>query len=244
MDLKNILKISQRDIDFFLYLHSVKVATKKQIGRDAYPDLSWEALKKRILRLEKTNHIQGNLSLTSGNRKAYSLTRNAFKKYVDTGDAKRKELKSDKIAHDLGLVEIRNVIKKSEFVRRYFPENTLQTWPIRYFGDYALPFVRLNSDALIQVEKEGARFDFAIEYERTLKYHLRYRNSLRDYYFEDSIVAVLFIVRKDRDIKYLQDLEKEVDKGGGAKFYYACFENLVGNGRLYFTNYKGREIQL
>ncbi|PIQ56132.1 MAG: hypothetical protein COW01_05435, partial [Bdellovibrionales bacterium CG12_big_fil_rev_8_21_14_0_65_38_15] len=89
----NQIQITQRDIDLLFFLHSVKIATIDQIGREAYPDLGKWGLYKRLQRLEKQGYLQGIRSSETNFNKVYNITRKSFKKYFPIRDVKRNEIK-------------------------------------------------------------------------------------------------------------------------------------------------------
>lgn len=241
---KNMIEVTQRDIDFFCYLHSLKVATIEQIGRDCYPQLASPGLYKRLLRLEKEGMIQGIISSSSNGKKVYNLTTKSFKTYVQFGEIKRCELKSDAIKHDLGLVEIRRALVQSKLVKKYLSENSLQTWPIKTLGESFGPFVQNNSDAAIEILVDDTLLHFAVEYEISFKNNQRYEEKIQSYSAETGIMGVLYILPDDESIKTMMNLEKSKDTKQKAKFFYTTLERLVQNQDMSFTNWKGKQIKL
>lgn len=244
MKQKNSIEITKKDIDFLFYLHSVKVSRTDQVGRDAYPHLGQWALYKRLQRLKQEGLIQGSISASSRHRKVYSITSKAFKKYLSRGQIKRKELKSDAVQHDIGLVDVRHALLNFERVDKFIPENSLQTWPSDYFGEMIIPFVRSNSDAVVEVSVGGKSIQFALEYELSLKNEFRYQEVVKKYYMEGSISRVLYVVESHRDLERIMSIENNEDTKKKAKFFYTTFENLVQKKSSIFTNWKGEMMNL
>lgn len=242
---KNRIEVTERDIDLFHYLHERKVATIEQIGRDCYLKLARAGLYKRLLRLEKEHLIQGFISTATDGKKVYHITKYCFKKYVQQKVAvKRKELKSDAIRHDLGLVDIGHVLSKSNLVTQYQTENSLQTWPISLLGEVYEPFVRNSSDAAIELTIDGVTVYFALEYEIALKNKQRYHEIIRNYYNESGITRVLYVLKDESSIKFLMEQEKEVDEAKRGKFFYTSYEKLVQEQNMNFTNSQNVVIKL
>jgi len=240
----NQIQITQRDIDLLFFLHSVKIATIDQIGREAYPDLGKWGLYKRLQRLEKQGYLQGIRSSETNFNKVYNITRKSLKKYFPIRDVKRNEIKSDSIKHDIGLVDIRHALCRSNKVTTYIPENSLQTWPTSHIGEVYTSFVRCNSDAALELTVNNVQIYFAIEYEISLKQDIRYRDTLRRYYLENNISRVLYILESQNHIKHIIKAEKEMDITIQPKFFYTTKEQLVQNEKLIFTNWKNQVIEL
>lgn len=241
---KNRIEVTERDIDLFRYLHERKIATIDQIGRDCYATLRRPGLYQRLLRLEKEKLIQGFISSSTDNKKVYNLTRLCFKSYVQDGEVKRNELKSDSIKHDLGLVDIGHVLLKSKFITQYQTENSLQTWPIKILGEKFEPFVRNNSDAAIELVVNGVQLHFALEYEIALKKNERYYDKIRNYYNESGITRVLYVLKDEASINLLMELETVIDETKRGKFYYTHFAKLVQNQDMTFINCQNKLIEL
>lgn len=244
MKSKNRIEVTERDIDFFRYLHERKIATIDQIGRDCYATLGRDGLYQRLLRLEKESLIQGFISSSTNNKKVYHLTRLCFKTHIKDGETKRNELKSDSIKHDLGLVDIGHVLLKSNFITQYHTENSLQTWPIKLLGEKFEPFVRNNSDGAIELTVKGVPLYFALEYEIALKKSERYNDKIRSYYNEAGITRVLYVLKDESSIKLLMELEKKIDETKRGKFYYTHFDKLVQNQDMTFINWQNEVIKL
>lgn len=244
MKSKNRIEITERDINFFHYLHERKVATINQIGRDCYLKLGKAGLYKRLLRLEKEKLIQGFISSSTDGKKVYNITRYCFRSYVQDGEVKRNELKSDALRHDLGLCDIGHVLLKSNLVTQYQTENSLQTWPIKVLGEIYEPFVRINSDAAIEITVDEVPLYFALEYEIALKKNDRYYEKIRSYYNEPGITSVLYVLKDESCISLFMDIEKEIDETKLGKFFYSSFDKLIQNQDMSFINWKGDMIKL
>jgi len=241
---KNRIEIRQNDIDFFFYLHSLKVARTDQINRDAYPKLSRWALYKRLQRLEKAGLIQGNISAGSNYQKVFNLTKKTFKKYFSKGFVKRKELKSDAIKHDTNLVDIRYVLLKMKYINRYIAENSLQTWSTDLLGSEMKSFVKSNSDAALEISIGISTTYFALEYELTIKSDIRYQEVIKKYYCESTISRVLYVVDSNAVLEKIIKIEQSEDKIHKAKFFYTTFDELVNKKNNNFINWKGEVMSL
>lgn len=245
MDKKNKkFHIRKKDIDFFFYLHSLKVANTDQIQRDAYPEEKKWMLYKRLQFFQREGLVLGYTYSDVGQKKLYSLTRKGFLKHLPSSEVKRNELKSDSVQHDLGLVDIRHAMMKLNKVSSYQAENTLQTWPITSLGEKYEPFVRCNSDAVVEVSVKEKPYMFALEYELSLKNELRYREIVSKYYMESNIPMVLYVIEESHDLDKIQSIEREADKDKKAKFFYTTFKQLVQERKPTFTNWKKQVMSL
>jgi len=240
--IKYEIGIDSRDIDLFHYLHSVKIATIGQIGRDCYYNLADPGLYKRLLRLEKVGMLQGHISSLSNRKKIYHITRKCFNNFIKKSDLKRNELKSDAIQHDLCLVEIRKTLLQSKLVNSYVTENTLQTFPIRNLGEQYEPFVRNNSDAAIKLVVNETPIYFALELELTLKNKQRISEKIKSYYSESGISRVLYVVDNSTSINSIISQEKKVDTNKKAKFFYTTYNRLIHDKDTSFSNWKKEKI--
>ena len=237
-------QINKKDIEFFFYLHSLKVANTDQIKRDCYPETKKWMLYKRLQFFQREGWVLGYIYSDVGQKKLYSLTRKGFLKFLPSSEVKRNELKSDSVQHDLGLVDIRHAMMKLNRVSSYHAENILQTWPITSLGEKYEPFVRCNSDAVVEVSVNGKSFLFALEYELSLKNELRYRDIVAKYYMESNIPMVLYVVEDSHDLDKIQSIEREADKNKKAKFFYTTFKQLVQESKPTFTNWNKEVMTL
>lgn len=244
MKSKNEIQVNEKDREFFFYLHAVKTSRTDQVGRDAYPHLSKNALYKRLERLKKEGLIQGVISDDSQNKKVYSLTEKAFNRYLLNGKVKKKEFKSYAFKHDIGLVDIRHKLLKCKRVTDFMSENFLQTWPSSSFDWDIEPYLQCHSDAIVEITVDGDSALLALEYENSVKSKARYRELVRKYYWEYSIPRVLYIVESSKTLDTVMSIEKEIDKKKWAKFFYTTFERLLQKKEMGFTNWKGEVLHL
>ena len=242
MKKKNRIRVNEKDIEFFFYLHSVKASRRDQVGRDIYPHLKKWALYKRLRMLEKEGLIQGIVPMDSQEKKVYSITKKAFNKYLLEGKVKKKEFKSYAFKHDMRLVDIRYKLLKCKTVTNFVLENSLQTWPSSYFDWDIKPYLRCHSDAIVEITVDGDSAILALEYELTSKSTIRYQELITQYYWEYSIPVVLYIAESSQTLDKVMGVEKKLDKEKRGKFFYTTFENLLQKKEISFTNWKGDVI--
>jgi hypothetical protein len=155
-------------------------------------------------------------------RKGFNIVRGSQKKI------KHNRYKSNSSYHDLFLVEIRHLLKKSSLVINYLTENQIQT-----NGDFdseqgLVDFKRLHCDGLMLIKshRPGSFLKVAIEFELSDKSFKDYQKKLSDYYRAGSIHAVFYICKDKSTESRIIRAERESYTGTKNKIHYLLYEKL------------------
>jgi hypothetical protein len=239
------IEFTDRDIDFFRYLHSVKVATYEQIQRDIYIGYKVDSVGKRLRRFENNGFLKTNRARTLlGGRVLVTITKKGFTSFVKDGLERRIELKSDAVLHDISLVDLRYRLIKQQRIKKYLTENVLQTWGY-ILDDYRYSnLVELNSDALIDIEFPRATLKVPFEYDACQKAANRYEDVFSKYYRRDDVQIVLYVCKKESTMNQLMKLEKKELKSNQPKFFYALKQDILENEVSKFKNCKNHALTL
>lgn len=237
--------LNERDIEFFRYLHSVKIATYEQIHRDIYSDYKLDSVGKRLRKIENNGLLKTYRARTLlDGRVLVTMTKKGFNYFVKDGLERRAELKSDAVQHDLALVDLRSKLLKQKRVRKYLTENELQTWGY-ILNDYRYSdLVELNSDAVIEVEFPRATLKVPFEYDACQKAGYRYEDVFGKYYRRDDIQLVLYVCKSQGIMNQLMKLEKSQLKSNRPKFFYALMQDILNNEMSKFKNCKNDDLTL
>ncbi len=231
--------VSVQDIKLFYYLHAVKIALIEQIKRDVYAHLRKKTLYTKLRRLEKRGFLKST-TVTEKRKKVYFLSKEGFSQIEEKESQKRKELKSDSIAHDLGLVDIRHAFKSCPRVLKYLTENEAQTWKQ---DSLMSPFLEVHSDAVIKVSFPKGNFYLGIEYECSYRSKNRLQRALKRYYSKPEILAVLYILLSKRRRNSLMGEEKRLFSDSPSKIFYSLLEDLMAKNLISLVNSRGEKLQ-
>ncbi len=236
--------LRNKDEKFFGYLHRVKIATLLQINRDVYDFDKFRNVYQRIATLEKAGLLTQTSHVAFPKQKLITLSRKGFDEFVSTGDERIVELRSDSIAHDVKLVDIRHRFLNSDKVIEYHTENTLQTWLECLNSKELRPYVEARCDAAIKARFPTGEVFLAVEYEASQKFASRIREAINKYYNTDEIPAVLYICADDDIIqRYTQEERRNFAKYD-ARIYYKTIESFTHDQTLAFKNRDGELLRL
>ncbi len=235
---------SNKDEDLFDYLHEVKIATLVQINRDVYGYEKFKTLYKRIAKFEKLGFLTQSCHVAFPKQKLISLTRQGFDEFLGNGDERIIELKSDSIAHDLNLVDIRHRLLNADKVIDFFSENALQTWKKYSENTDLRPYVEARCDAALKAQFSNGDVLLAVEYEANRKYISRIDEVVAKYYNTNDIPAVLYICSDEQIVQEHIQAENRRFSKYDARIYYKTFENFVHDQTLAFKNRDGEVLRL
>ena len=234
------MNITARDVQLLRYLHTVKVATYKQIQRDVYPDYKLRSVCNRLAKLERRRLVTGSQNrLHSCGDRVISVSKEGFEKFIAKGEELRCELKSEAITHDLNLVDIRHSLMKLEKVSFYATENQIQTWGDTENGIESIDLVRLNSDALMKIHSPKKEVWCAVEYEDSEKASKRYEPIVKKYYLSGEIGAVFYVCKSENLVRKISKIESTLFPGDQPKFFYQVKHALHKNDVISFFNCNG-----
>jgi hypothetical protein len=237
--------VEEVDFIFFDYLHSVKVATKKQITRDVYESLSDRTISLRLHKFIRGSLICCELSSKLKGHFIYSLTPFGYKKLIESKGIKRGQLKSDKIYHDLLLVDIRNIFQSSDNILNYYTENDLQVeFRDSETNNFLNAFALTHSDGCIQLHPKENNFYMGIELELSKKSDSRYRETLGQFYSTEDSDIILYITKNCSIADKIKNVDKHFFTTFEAKIYYTTLDSFFVEKSLVFTNRENKKIDL
>lgn len=247
MSRKKTAGIFIRDIDIklFEYLYSYKVATADRIARDIYREISHQALYKRLNKLINLGFLEGRYVKELRGKLIYNITVKTFKEHISSGEKVRIQLKTENICHDLGLLDIGQRIKRFAGVTNFIPENLLRS-NVEVVNQGEIDLIRkLYPDAIIETKINNENFTFAIEYERSMKFHRRYTPFFKKYYATFKIDAVLLIYSKKTIKEKLMEKERAFLENRSPKFFYISIDKFTNDSeKLIFNNINGEKLIL
>lgn len=244
MKSKHGVRLKDIDIKLFKYLHAHKVATYEQILRDIYRNERKGTVVFRLNRFEKAGLINGIRSTETGYKKVISITKKCFKEFVSLDYENVIQLRSDSIAHDLKLVDLRHHITSCSTVVQYFTENVIQTWRKWFIEEDLRHFVEVRPDAVIKVRLRERDYFLPVEYDASAQYAARNRERLKRHYLYDDFPALLYICKNQRIMKQLLHCDRKYFSHEDPKIFYALLDQIEQNETLRFYDRDKRSISL
>lgn len=220
-----------------------------QIGAEFFPQLARQNISRRLTKLTRYGFLDSHVACPLGGSRlsVYSVTPKALE-VVRVWYPFRimKELcKSDSVEHDVQLVEVRKRLQSLQSVASYYTENMLQACEEFSTRDSTVAFVKNNTDAAIEVRKNGKITVVGLEFERSEKALDRYAKKLLSYYSDSRTAVVFYVCRNAAIQKTLARAEASVMGASPSRCFYALLENVLeGNGKCTFKNLKGNTITL
>ena len=236
---KNIV-VMERDRQLLLYLFVNKVATVKDIHQDIFGDVSLSFVNRRLRFLVSHGLVTPQIRKDSYHRLIYSVTRKGFEKYIaEKGMAKRLQLSSDSVEHDLTVLKIKRRFRKFKNVLNVYSENLVRSGLL----DEDYPELRqlgeLRPDAVVKLKVRKRIYFLPLEYEASPKFFKRNAKLLSKYYTSPFVVAVLFVSKTDTIQKQLWQQEAARKSERKGRFYYAQLEDVLNTQeRLAFGSVK------
>ena len=239
--------ITHRDVLLFEYLHACKVATTKQINRDIFKT-SHATCYQRLRRYEEKNFLK---VVPTDRQRDQSYAYEVTKKGEKVIKANIRDLlcenrfRSNSVAHDLTLVDIRNILLSKNDVKEYFTENQIQTYKDFRTEKDIVPFQELQCDAGIMLQRGDTNpLYIGVEYESSAKSRSRYLDKIGSLYYNGP-VYLIYICKDKSLIKKLKKIEAIYIKDRPPKIFYTTLsEFLESKDSVTFTRQDGKSISL
>ena len=241
---KALTNIEKLDIEFFNYLHAVKVATIDQINDNVYEYKTLNGLYKRLRKLEHFRFIRGVAHPEAYPKKIFSLTRYGFNKYVSDGAEERVQLTSDSISHDLELGNIRRRFLNDGIATCYFTENSLNARQNLNTSPELFPYAQIGCDGIAEIPVGKGTIRFAVEYEANAKFWNRYDEILDRYYSNHGIPFVIYISGKGQILSTLKSKDKVLFGDQEPKVFYSSLNQFLYGDTVDLTNRDGKELRI
>lgn len=220
--------LTTRDFEILQFVFEHRAVSHQQIACSFFNGAHRSTAHDRLSKISKAGYLVKSSILHLGAQTIfYAITNKGVQcfsnlyKYEITSPA----FKSDSVNHDLGLVEIRKRLEKTNMVVEYLSESVLQSCIGLAESEKFRAFSILNSDAALAIDTKKHQYQVALEYEISDKQESRYAKKLTDYYFAPSVAAVFYICGNAR----IENLIRKVDAEVGQKFeakVFACQENI------------------
>lgn len=243
------IELVERDKRLLERIFENRVMSISQISAEFFPQLSRQNISRRLVKLKKHGFLDwhvvcpaaGNrLSVYSVTQKALGIVRERYRFRIV-----KDFCKSDSVEHDIQLVEVRKRLHALQSVADYYTENMLQACEEFSGKDSMAAFVRNNTDAVLEVRKNGKITVVGLEFERSEKGLDRYAKKLLSYYTDPRTAVILYVCRNAAIQKTLARAEASIMGKGPPRCFYALLENVLQpNGKCIFTNLKGATITL
>lgn len=187
--------------------------------------------------LERTGHFDGHRTQID-----FYLSKRAYRSHVllPGVNDRREQLKSDKIEHDVRLVDLRACLESRETVTHFYTENVLQSRHDLAEAEKYRDSRSLHSDAVLDllIEKEF-RYVLPFEYEGSQKSKDRWAEKLLDYYLKHEAQAVLWVCETDSIARAMGETDLSLSTGRAPKMYFATAADVLSRPeKLKFLNAK------
>ncbi|MBF0298174.1 MAG: hypothetical protein HQK51_05605 [Oligoflexia bacterium] len=240
--------INDKDLKLIEYLYLNKIAKPNQINRDVLGVVSKTNVNRRLKRLFDNRLIEKHsIVVNSFPILAYSLSQQGFNKFIlNSGkNSLVKQYKSNSILHDLNLVDIQNRFLSFKGVKSYYTENLLRSKSDLSRTIYSDILDGVNCDAVIEIITTLGSELVPVEYEINLKYAQRYNNLFLDYYLNQKIKAVFYIIQNEEILNKIEKIAKENGKNFSPKLYFTTFKKFMdANQNVIFSNINEKQIIL
>ena len=234
--------LCSRDLRIMRSLFEGKVMSREQIGNQFFSDVSKHTVNRRLRKIVDLGLIKGK-PVANGHKffYGYSLTQRGLAQVKPLLPYKVTATRSSSECpvHDLSLNDIRQVFESRSGVQHYYTENVLQTSIDLQNDEKFRPFIRLNSDAMAEVDSKAGVLNLAIEFDATHKSKQRYSQKIDDYYVEYGVDGVLYICANKYILHALLKADREVSERHACdhKLYLALLGDVTGaREKMTFTN--------
>lgn len=226
-----------------------RIMSVPQIEAEFFQAVARQTFAMRLLKIAHYGFLERRIvcSVEAGDFPAYSITPKALEIVRARYPFKivKEYCKSDSVEHDVELVNVRNRLQAFRSVAGYYTENVLQACEDFSGTDALAAFKSQNTDAALEIRKNGKITVVGLEFERSEKDFERYARKLRAYY-SDSRTAVIFYVCRNATIqRALARAEASVMGSNRPRCFFALLDDVLqANEKCTFTNLKGDTITL
>lgn len=235
---------TERDKRLFLYLFVNKAATVRDITQDIFKGVCTKTVNRRLVRLSCAGLVEASAHRDLDNRMVYSLTKKGLHRYVaERNVAKRAQLKSDSVEHDLTILEIKRKFRTFKNVLGIYSENLVRSGLVDDHAKEFRHFRELRPDAVVKVKIRDKVYLLPLEYEASSKSPKRNAKLLGKYYSCPVVAGVFFIARTDKIARKVRQKDAAKKSGRGGLFYYCLLEDvLAAEGKMVFTSITGGTV--
>lgn len=226
-----------------------RIMSATQIGAEFFPNVARQNVERRLAKLTEYGFLERRIVSPSGARDfpAYSITPKALEIVRERYPFRivKEYCKSDSVEHDIELVNVRKRLRALRALACYYTENMLQACEDFSGTDSLAAFKKYNTDAALEVRKNGKVTVVGLEFERSEKAFDRYTKKLLGYYSDSRTAVVFYVCRSAAIQRGLARAEASVMGRSPPRCFYALLENILEpSGKCTFTNLKGDTITL
>ena len=238
--------LGARQTDILEHLAEFCVSTAEQINRDVFGGLHSSLVYRELRRLRGKKLLDVEYFERNGRAKgAYVLTPRGmdYLALLEPEVRRTKRIRPQALLHDLELVDIAHRLRKLRAVKRYHTENRLISGTADVPGDKAGRFADLRPDALMELERDGKGYFFAVEYEASRKYEDRTAEKINRYYDTPEVFGLLLITKTGELADRIRATEKKNNPEAKAKVYYGTLEEVKkSEGKMTFFGKGGEKF--
>ena len=235
-------EVKKSDIELFTYLYKVKVATREQLTRDCYKELQKEAIYKRLRKFCDHHLLQNIVAPGLGNKRVYSVTKKTFDQFIKQGDESELNFTSEKLGHDLTLVDLRTAFLSCPAVKSYYTENELKTWHGDGSNSKLSEMARQNSDGCVALESNGERLYLPLELELSRQNPSKNLSRFTTYQLAGDIHTVLVVFSDQNLVQLYRKHLSKITLNKTTDFYFTSLQDITQSGRFIFESQNGEKI--
>jgi hypothetical protein len=241
--------ITDRDKQLFSHIFENRVMSLTQLHHQIFTGRSFTVAARRIGELCLCGYLDRKFieGAAYRARSVYQITDSAFQEMAPGYPHKitAELIKSDSVKHDLALVDLRNRLQRLKSVSAYFTENMLQACSEFSEHEETRPFVVNNSDASVELSRQGKTFLVGLEFENSEKALDRYIRKLVSYYSDPRTSVILYVCENPKIRNTVAKAEAEVAGSRSLRCHYALLpEVLKSDSDCTFQDLKGGRIVL
>ena len=241
--------IMDRDRRLFTLLFENRVMSMHQIHERIFSGRSLPVVSRRVSQLWINDFLERRF-IDEKNCRVKSVYQNRPEALKEIADSYPYAItsplcKSDSIRHDIVLVSLRERLQRLTTVTNYFTENMLQACGKFLEMEAARPFVHMNSDAALEITRQGEKFLIGLEFETSEKAQERYIRKLVSYYTNARTQVILYVCENPRIKAAVAQAEVQVIGKNSPRCHYALLSDVLASpGGCTFEDLKGAKIVL
>lgn len=247
-DQKRIVLV-ERDKQLFVRVFENRIMSAAQIGAEFFSKVARQTFTARLSKLVHYGFLDRKVvsSANMGDFPAYSITPKALEVVRARYPFRivKEFCKSDSLEHDVELVSVRNRLRALRSVAAYYTENMLQACEDFSGTDSLAAFKKQNTDAALEIRKNGKISVVGLEFERSEKVFDRYTKKLFSYYSDSRTAVILYVCRSPVIQRVIARAEASVMGSNRPRCFYAVLDDVLQpNEKCTFKNLKGDTITL
>lgn len=241
--------MAERDRQLMVRIFENRIMSAEQIGAEFFPSVARQNVLRRLAKLTQYGFLARRMvnPFVAGDISAFSITPRALEAVKARYPFRivKDYCKSDSVEHDVELVNVRSRLRAFRSVAGYYTENMLQTCEDFSVSDSFTPFKKQNTDAAIEIRKNGKIILVGLEFERSEKIFDRYTKKLFGYYSDSRTAVILYVCKSLAIQRVVARAEASVMGANRPRCFYSLLEDVLQpNEKCIFKNLKGDTITL